>query len=97
MSKITSKLQVTIPKRLAEAYGITPGDEVEFRAAGDIIHLVPAGQRQAVRLSLAERKRAFAAATARQREREKRMTLPKEPPADRGWTREELYDRDKAR
>lgn len=97
MSKITSKLQVTIPKRLAEQFGIEPGDEVEFRAAGDIIHLVPAGRGAGMRLSLEERKRGFAAATARQREREKHMKLPKDPPADRGWTREELYDRQKDR
>jgi bifunctional DNA-binding transcriptional regulator/antitoxin component of YhaV-PrlF toxin-antitoxin module len=27
MARVTSKLQVTIPTRIAEAYGIEPGDE----------------------------------------------------------------------
>jgi AbrB family looped-hinge helix DNA binding protein len=30
MSKVTSKLQITIPKALAERYGIHPGDEIDF-------------------------------------------------------------------
>lgn len=30
MSKITSKYQVTVPKKIAEAYGIRPGDEIEW-------------------------------------------------------------------
>ena len=97
MSRITSKLQVTIPKRLAEEYGIAPGDEVEFIGVGDIIHLVPQGRGQGSQLSLEERTRSFAAATARQRERAKHMKLPKDPPESRDWARAELYDRDKNR
>jgi len=42
MAKVTTKLQLTLPKRLAERCGISPGDEVEFAAAGDIIHLIAA-------------------------------------------------------
>ncbi len=37
MSKVTSKLQVTIPKVIAEQYGIKPGDEIEFVPAGEVI------------------------------------------------------------
>ena len=29
MAKVTSKLQVTLPKRLAEAHRIAPGDRIE--------------------------------------------------------------------
>lgn len=96
MSKVTSKLQLTLPKRLAERYGIKPGDEVEFQAAGESIRIVPASARPAQsKLSVEERLRLFDEATARQREYEKRLKLPSEPPKDRGWTREELYTRGK--
>ncbi len=97
MAKVTSKLQVTIPKAIAEQYGIEPGDEIEFEAAGEVIRVIPAGRRRQRRLGLEERLRLFDAATARQREREKSMKLPPEPPADRGWKREDLYDRGKPR
>ena len=49
------------------------------------------------RLSVEERLRLFDEATERQRRREARMKLPAELPTDRGWTREELYDRGKTR
>jgi AbrB family looped-hinge helix DNA binding protein len=93
MAKVTSKLQLTIPKRLAEQFGIAPGDDVDLQAAGDIIRLIPPGRRARTRLSAAERLRLFDAATARQREREKTMRLPAEPAERRGWQREDLYDR----
>ena len=41
MSKVTSKLQVTLPKVLADQFNIRPGDEVLWDAAGDVIRLVP--------------------------------------------------------
>ncbi|HUL81003.1 MAG TPA: AbrB/MazE/SpoVT family DNA-binding domain-containing protein [Gammaproteobacteria bacterium] len=93
MAKVTSKLQLTIPKRIAEQYGIAPGDEVDLQPAGDIIRLIPPGRRARKRLSDKERLRLFDAATARQREREKQMRIPAEPPAKRDWRREDLYDR----
>src|SRR4051794_4649409 len=96
MAKVTSKLQLTIPKRLAEQYGIAPGDEVDLQPAGDIIRLIPPGRREGNRLSYEERLRLFDAATARQREHEKQMQLPAEPPAKRDWRREDLYERDMA-
>jgi AbrB family looped-hinge helix DNA binding protein len=96
MAKVTSKLQVTIPKHIADQYGIAPGDDVEFRPAGDYIRMVPPGRRMSVpHLSIAERLRLFDEATARQRLREKEMTIPAEPAADRGWRREDLYTRGK--
>jgi AbrB family looped-hinge helix DNA binding protein len=95
MAKVTSKLQVTIPKRIADEYGIAPGDDVEFVPAGDSIRLVPAGGRKSDLLSLEERLRLFDEDTARQREREKGMKLPAEPPKERDWKREDLYTRGK--
>ena len=97
MAKVTSKLQVTIPKHIAEEYGIAPGDEVEFVPAGDSIRVIPPRQRSRSLLSLDERLRLFDASTARQREREKNMTLPATPPAERDWRREDLYTRGKPR
>jgi len=40
MAKVTSKLQVTVPKALAERYAIRPGDEIAWEAAGDVIRVV---------------------------------------------------------
>lgn len=97
MSKVTSKLQVTIPKAIAEQYGIKPGDEIEFRPAGETIRIIPPRGRVAGRLSVEERLRLFDAAMERQREREKHMNLPDEPPAKRDWKREDLYTRGKPR
>jgi AbrB family looped-hinge helix DNA binding protein len=39
MSKVTSKLQVTIPKVIAEKYGIGAGAEVIFEPAGDVVKM----------------------------------------------------------
>lgn len=97
MAKVTSKLQITLPKRIAEQYGIAPGDEIEFVPAGDSIRLVPAQTRVRERFSVQERLRLFDAATKRQRVREKKMKLPARAPAERDWTREELYTRGKPR
>ena len=97
MSKVTSKLQVTIPKAIADRYGIKPGDEIEFRPAGEIIRVIPPSGRKASRLSVEERLRLFDAAMERQRRRQERMKLPSEPPAERDWRREDLYPRGKPR
>ena len=92
MSKVTSKLQVTIPKALADRHRIRPGDEVQFVSAGDTIRL----ERPRKPLSVAEKLRLFDAATRRQRKRDAEWgTLP--TPKDRGWTREELYTRGRSR
>ena len=96
MPKVTSKLQVTLPKRIAEAHGITPGDEIEFQSAGDVIRIVPAGRKPRSQLSRDERLRLFDEAGERQRKRAAELPMPDQPPAERDWTREELYSRDKA-
>ncbi len=91
MSKVTSKLQVTLPKVIAEQFGIRPGDEIEFQAAGDIIRIEPPGRREP--LSVEERLKLFDDATKRVRRKRWKGKRPK----DRGWTREELYDRGQPR
>lgn len=87
---MTSKLQVTVPKALADKYGIRPGDEIEWVAAGDTIRIVPPG-RSPVGLDIEERLELFDAATERQRAREEARG-PRRSRESRGWTRDELYD-----
>lgn len=96
MSKVTSKLQVTVPKTLADRYGITPGDDIRFEEAGEIIRVVPAhaGKRPG-RLDIETRLSLFDAATHRQRAREAQRTVRRSD--ERGWTREELYQRGRSR
>jgi bifunctional DNA-binding transcriptional regulator/antitoxin component of YhaV-PrlF toxin-antitoxin module len=93
VAKVTSKLQVTIPRALAAQYGIEPGDDIEWSASGDAIRLSRTRRRE---LDVKARLRLFDQATLRQRAREKLMKLPRAA-ADRGWTREELYDRGRSR
>ena len=92
MSKVTSKLQVTLPKALADRYGIRPGDEITFREAGDAIRVEVAGGVSAPRLSVEKRLALFDESSKRQRRRDARLR-GRRPPRDRGWTREELYTR----
>lgn len=95
MSKITSKLQVTIPKAIADHYGLKPGDEIEWEDGGAFIRVILPSSRYS-RLTVAERLRLFDQATARQHTLEAQRPLP---PAvgGRGWTREELYERGSSR
>jgi len=95
MSKVTSKLQVTIPKAIAEQYSIAPGDELEWVPAADSVRIVPAKARKRAG-SAAARLRLFDAATERQRQREAGAPTPPAA-AERGWTREELYERARPR
>ena len=94
MAKVTSKLQVTLPAALARRYHIKPGDEILWVAAGDTIRVVP--QRTRPRSDTkASRLRSFDQASARQEARETRACPV--PPEDRGWLREDLYSRGRAR
>ncbi len=92
MAKVTSKLQVTIPKALADRYGIRPGDDIEWESAGQYIRVVPPG-RHRLRLNARERLELFDAATDRQQGRESALQIITDQVTDRGWTREELYER----
>lgn len=91
MSKITSKLQVTVPKALADRYRLKPGDEIDWQEGGDTIRVIPHGIRP-TRLPPDVRLRLFDEATRRQRRRQARKRSAKNS-GRRGWTREELYRR----
>jgi AbrB family looped-hinge helix DNA binding protein len=92
MARVTSKYQVTIPKAIAERYGIKPGEDIDWLPAGDAIRVVP----QSVHGREPDRARRldfFDRATERQRAREAARTEAARPTADRGWRREDLYGR----
>ena len=91
---MTSKRQVTVPKAVAERYGIEPGVELEWQPAGEVIRVIPPGRK--LRVTTVEARLAlFDAATERQRVRQnaqpQRAKAADRP--GRGWTRDELYDR----
>jgi AbrB family looped-hinge helix DNA binding protein len=94
MSKVTSKLQVTVPKDVADEFGIRPGDEIDWIPAGDGIRVVKRAppRRKAVADSATARLRHFDEATKRQNSRNAPVT-PASPGTGRGWTREDLYRR----
>lgn len=97
MSKVTSKLQVTLPKALADQFGIRPGDEIQWVAAGDSIRVLPPG-RVVQALSARERLRLFDEATQRHAERQKKRGRKiRKAASPRGWTREDLYERARPR
>jgi len=111
MSKVTSKLQVTLPKAIADRYGVGPGSDVVFEPAGDSIRVLVAREPGLVpssALSIADKQALFDAASLRQAIRNRRYRLgyaagrkAKSGRAaneiTRGWTREELYGRSPAR
>jgi AbrB family looped-hinge helix DNA binding protein len=100
MPKVTSKLQLTVPKKIADQYGIRPGDELEWIPAGDSIRveLVRRKAKSGNELTSEEKLALFDASTKRLRHiqaeqlraaKAKPMRLTRE---NRGWTREELYE-----
>ncbi len=103
MAKVTSKLQLTLPKAIADRYKIHPGDELEWIPAGDTIRVIPprsTGEERHGR-TREERLKLFDQATQRQRRREANPIPEEVPPegaakaheVERGWRREDLYYR----
>src|ERR1700675_4963756 len=96
MAKVTSKLQLTLPKAIADQYKIRPGDDLEWLPAGESIRVVKRLATERTEPStLKERLQLFDQATARQRKR-RAGSATRQPSAarqSRGWTREELYHR----
>ena len=90
-SKVTSKLQVTVPKVIADEVGIKPGDELEWTVTGRSIMVSPT--RSETTLTREERLAILDAQTARQREREREYErrFGKIEPGPRDWTRDDLY------
>ncbi|MGH9499262.1 MAG: AbrB/MazE/SpoVT family DNA-binding domain-containing protein [Terriglobales bacterium] len=96
MPKVTSKLQLTVPKVIADQYGIRPGDELQWIPTGETIRVIPPGKDSEMEagLSLNARLDLFDKATARQRRREREsLKGSKSREANRGWKREDLYTR----
>jgi AbrB family looped-hinge helix DNA binding protein len=97
MSKVTSKLQVTLPKAIAEQLGIRPGDEINWEISGDAMRVIPATKKRSAKKNNDPllRLRLFDHATRRQQQREtsRDRALMRTTKAGRGWTREELYSR----
>jgi bifunctional DNA-binding transcriptional regulator/antitoxin component of YhaV-PrlF toxin-antitoxin module len=99
MAKVTSKLQLTLPKAIADQYKIRPGDELDWLPAGETMRVVKrsrSASRRADAATLQQRLRLFEQATARQEKRNdafrKKHALGAQP-SNRGWRREDLYDR----
>ena len=112
MSKVTSKLQVTLPKAIADRYGVGPGSDVVFEPAGESIRVLVArepGLVQSSGVSIADKQALLEAASLRQAARNRRHRLGRTASVrkakagqtakqvGRGWTRENLYDRGRAR
>jgi AbrB family looped-hinge helix DNA binding protein len=100
MAKVTSKLQLTVPKKIADQYGIRPGDELEWIPAGESIRveLVSRKARSGRRLTAEERLALFDAGMKRvdRLQADQRKEAASNPThitrENRGWTREELYE-----
>lgn len=103
MPKVTSKLQLTVPKAIADQYGIRPGDELEWIPAGESIRvqLVRRKAKSGHELTTGEKLALFDANMERvdklQAEQLKaagknNTRITRE---NRGWTREELYEDDR--
>jgi bifunctional DNA-binding transcriptional regulator/antitoxin component of YhaV-PrlF toxin-antitoxin module len=75
MAKVTSKLQVTIPKAIADAYGIRPGASLDWVPAGDSIRVTAAKPESEVDV-IRRRLEAFDEATARQALRDQACSPP---------------------
>jgi len=107
MAKVTSKLQLTVPKAIADQYNIRPGDNLEWIPAGDSIRVIPANSRRQGRhpRTVEERLMLFRQMLERQRLREKNPEEIEEPverpwkphEIERGWRREDLYRRGRTR
>jgi len=104
MSKVTSKLQVTIPKALALKYGIRPGDEVRWEELprGVVMVRVSPGGEGAVgegsaidvargRLVLTPEERVALLEEGNRRADDAQKGKRWKKSKDRGWTREDLY------
>jgi len=95
---VTSKLQLTVPKVIAEKYGIRPGDELEWTPAGESIRVRLVRNKTKTELKPDELLLLFDENTRWLDElqaedlkdsKAKDVRLTRE---NRGWTREELYE-----
>ena len=94
MAKVTSKYQVTLPKKIAERYNIRPGDDIDWVAAGEVIRVIPPAK-QVIPENRESQLRLFDQATERHRRRPSARRATR--PGERGWRREDLYGRGRSR
>jgi len=94
MAKVTSKYQVTVPRKIADEYHIRPGDNIDWVPAGEAIRVIPPGKQTAPQ-GREWRLRWFDQATERHRKR--RLERAAAQPRSRGWRREDLYGRGRSR
>jgi len=100
---VTSKLQLTVPKKIADQYGIRPGDELEWIPAGESIRveLVRRKAKAGHELTIEEKLALFDANTKWLDElqadqlKEAKAKGTRITRETRGWTREELYNDDR--
>jgi AbrB family looped-hinge helix DNA binding protein len=99
MGKVTSKLQLTVPKAIADQYGIRPGDELEWIPAGESIRVeLVRKARTGQQLTTEERLALFDANTKWLDElqadqlNEAKAKGTRVTRETRGWTREEIYE-----
>jgi AbrB family looped-hinge helix DNA binding protein len=97
--KVTSKLQLTVPKRIADQYGIRPGDELEWIPAGESIRVELVTRKGRDRQLTAEQRLALFDANTKwldelqaQQLKEAKAKGTRTTRENRGWTREELYE-----
>jgi bifunctional DNA-binding transcriptional regulator/antitoxin component of YhaV-PrlF toxin-antitoxin module len=90
MAKVTAKYQVALPRAIADLYRIRPGDDIEWAPDGDVIRLIPRGEKAAPE-EKDSKLRIFDQATKRHRSRPSPSKA--ERSYDRGWRREDLYGR----
>lgn len=94
---MTSKLQLTVPKVIADQYGIRAGDELEWIPAGESIRveLVTRKAKAGHELTTDEKLALFDAGTKRLNELQakelKKNQGNRVTRETRGWTREDLY------
>ncbi len=90
VSRVTSKLQVTLPKAIADAHNIRSGSEIQFESGIDCVRIVVG--KSGSELSLEEKLRLLKEARIRQQLRNKKFRHPTKP-VRRGWRRDDLYER----
>jgi len=99
VAKVTSKLQLTVPKAIADQYGIRPGDELEWIPAGESIRvqLMRRKAKSGNSLTVEERLALFDANTKwldelqAEQLKEAKAKGARITRENRGWTRQELY------
>lgn len=89
MAKVTSKFQLTVPKAIADQYGIRPGDKLEWVPAGDAIRVVVAKPQRRQGRTIHERLTLFDQATDRQGQREA-TPASAVTPVESGWKPHEV-------